>query len=61
MGRDVRSKRRLAGVTAIAGLAALTALFATASAPAAHYGGGSIQAGHKCLEMAGSGDPVKTE
>jgi peptide/nickel transport system substrate-binding protein len=58
MGRDVRSNRRLAGVTAIAGLAALAALFATASAPAAHYGGGSIQAGHKCLEMAGSGDPA---
>jgi peptide/nickel transport system substrate-binding protein len=58
MGRDVRSKRRLAGVTAIAGLAALTALFATASAPAAHFGGGSIQAGHKCLVMTGSGDPA---
>jgi peptide/nickel transport system substrate-binding protein len=58
MGRDVRSKRRLAGVTAIAGLAALTALFATASAPAAHFGGGSIQAGHTCLVMTGSGDPA---
>jgi peptide/nickel transport system substrate-binding protein len=58
MGRDVRFKRRLAGVTAIAGLAALAALFATASAPAAHYGAGSIQAGHKCLVMTGSGDPA---
>jgi peptide/nickel transport system substrate-binding protein len=58
MGRDVRFKRRLAGVTAIAGLAALAALFATASAPAAHYGGASIQAGHKCLVMTGSGDPA---
>jgi peptide/nickel transport system substrate-binding protein len=58
MGRDVRSKRRLAGVTAIAGLAALAALFATASAPAAHFGGGSVQAGHTCLVMTGSGDPA---
>jgi peptide/nickel transport system substrate-binding protein len=58
MGRDVRSNRRLAGVTAIAGLVALAALFATASAPAAHFGGGSIQAGHKCLVLTGSGDPA---
>ena len=58
MGRDVRFNRRLAGVTAIAGLAALAALFATASAPAAHFGGASVQAGHKCLVMTGSGDPA---
>ena len=58
MRRDVRSTRRLAGVAAIAGLAALAALFATASAPAAHFGGASTQAGHKCLVMTGSGDPA---
>ena len=58
MRRDVRSKRRLAGVAAIAGAAALAALFATASAPAAHFGGASTQAGHKCLVMTGSGDPA---
>jgi len=58
MRRDVRSHRRLAGVAAIAGLAALAALFATASAPAAHFGGASTAAGHNCLVMAGSGDPA---
>jgi peptide/nickel transport system substrate-binding protein len=58
MRRDVRSNRRLAGLAAIAGLAALAALFATASAPAAHFGGASTAAGHKCLVMTGSGDPA---
>jgi peptide/nickel transport system substrate-binding protein len=58
MARDVRSNRRLAGVAAIAGLAALAALFATASAPAAPDAGSGMQAGHTCLQMAGSGDPA---
>ena len=58
MGRDVRFNRRRAGMAAIAGLAALVALIATASAPASHFGAGSIQAGHTCLVMAGSGDPA---
>ena len=58
MARDVRSNRRLAGVAAIAGLAALAALFATASAPAAPAAGSGMQAGHTCLQMAGSGDPA---
>jgi peptide/nickel transport system substrate-binding protein len=58
MARDVRSNRRLAGVAAIAGLAAVAALFATASAPAAPDAGSGVQAGHKCLVMAGSGDPA---
>jgi peptide/nickel transport system substrate-binding protein len=58
MARDVRSNRRLAGVAAIAGLAAVAALLATASAPAAPDAGSGVQAGHKCLVMAGSGDPA---
>jgi peptide/nickel transport system substrate-binding protein len=58
MRRDVPSNRRLAGVAAVAGLAALAALFATASAPAAHFGGASTQASHTCLVMTGSGDPA---
>src|SRR5437868_11068775 len=58
MARDVRSNRRLAGVAAIAGLAALAALFATAPAPAAPAAGSGMQAGHTCLQMAGSGDPA---
>src|SRR6478672_5932253 len=45
-------------MAAIAGLAALVALIATASAPASHFGAGSLQAGHSCLVMAGSGDPA---
>jgi peptide/nickel transport system substrate-binding protein len=61
MGRDVRFNRRRAGMAAIAGLAALVALIATASAPASHYGAGSIQAGHTCLVMTGSGDPAFTK
>ena len=58
MGRDVRFNRRRAGMVAIAGLAALVALIATASAPASHFDAGSIQAGHTCLVMTGSGDPA---
>src|SRR6266566_3268063 len=58
MARDVRSNRRLAGVAAIAGLAAVAALLGTASAPAAPDAGSGVQAGHKCLVMAGSGDPA---
>ena len=58
MGRDVRFNRRRAGMAAIAGLAALVALIATASAPASHYGAGSLRAGHTCLVMTGSGDPA---
>jgi peptide/nickel transport system substrate-binding protein len=61
MGRDVRFNRRRAGMAAIAGLAAFVALVATASAPASHFGAGSIQAGHKCLVMTGSGDPAFTK
>jgi peptide/nickel transport system substrate-binding protein len=61
MARDVRSNRRLAGVAAIAGLAAGAALLATASAPAAPDAGSGVQAGHKCLVMAGSGDPAFTK
>jgi peptide/nickel transport system substrate-binding protein len=61
MGRDVRFNRRRAGMAAIAGLAALVALIATASAPASHSGAGSIQAGHTCLVMTGSGDPAFTK
>jgi peptide/nickel transport system substrate-binding protein len=61
MGRDVRFNRRRAGMAAIAGLAALVALIATASAPASHFGGSSIQAGHTCLVMTGSGDPAFTK
>jgi peptide/nickel transport system substrate-binding protein len=48
-------------MAAIAGLAALVALIATASAPASHYGAGSIQGGHTCLVMTGSGDPAFTK
>jgi peptide/nickel transport system substrate-binding protein len=61
MGRDVRFNRRRAGMAAIAGLAALVALIATASAPASHYGAGSLRAGHTCLVMTGSGDPAFTK
>jgi peptide/nickel transport system substrate-binding protein len=61
MRRDVRFNRRRAGMVAIAGLAALVALIATASAPASHFGAGSIQAGHACLVMTGSGDPAFTK
>jgi peptide/nickel transport system substrate-binding protein len=46
-------------VATLAGLAAaLAALFATASAPAAPDAGGVVNAGHKCLVMTGSGDPA---
>src|SRR5437868_2025354 len=59
MRRDVRSSRRLAGIAAVAGLAAgLAALFASASAPAAPTRGAALTAGHKCLVMTGSGDPA---
>ena len=53
MRRDARTTRRLVGVATLTGLAAaLVALFATASAPAAS------NAGHQCLVMTGSGDPA---
>jgi len=42
----------------VAGLAALTALVGTASAPAAVYASGTVAAGHTCLVMTGSGDPA---
>jgi peptide/nickel transport system substrate-binding protein len=47
------------GLAAAAGLAAaLAALFASASAPAAPDARGSTAASHKCLVMTGSGDPA---
>src|SRR5882757_2130383 len=59
MRRHVRSIRRLPALAAAVGLAATVAtLILTASAPAAHLGAGSAQAGHKCLVMTGSGDPA---
>lgn len=47
-----------AGVTAAGFAAALAALFVTAAAPAAVDGAGVVNQGHKCLVMAGSGDPA---
>jgi len=58
MRRVHRSSRWLLPLSVAAGLAALVALFGTASAPAAVQGAGAAQAGHKCLVMTGSGDPA---
>jgi peptide/nickel transport system substrate-binding protein len=57
MRRDVRSHPRRV-VLALAGLAVVAALIASASAPAAPTAGATAQAGHSCLVMTGSGDPA---
>ena len=57
MRRDVRSHPRRV-ILALAGLAAVAALIASASAPAAPTAGATLQAGHTCLVMTGSGDPA---
>jgi peptide/nickel transport system substrate-binding protein len=59
MPRQLRSRRRFAGlVAAAAALAALAALLGTASAPAATHNAAATLAAHKCLVMTGSGDPA---
>jgi len=57
MRRSFRSTRRLVAVGVVAGLAVL-ALLGTASAPAATSSSASLTAAHKCLVLAGSGDPA---
>src|SRR5947207_415607 len=59
MRRQTRSRRRIVGFAAAAGLAAASAaLFASASAPAAPDARGATAASHQCLVMTGSGDPA---
>ena len=59
MRKDPRTTRWAAVFTAAAALAALTALFGSASAPAATDGAAAAQAAkHRCLVMTGSGDPA---
>ena len=56
--RPLRKTRWLPGLLAAAGVAAVTALTVSASAPAATLGLAAQQAAHQCLVMTGSGDPA---
>jgi peptide/nickel transport system substrate-binding protein len=56
--RPLRSIRWLLGCLAVAGAVCVTALLASASAPAAPLALAAPQASHQCLVMTGSGDPA---
>jgi peptide/nickel transport system substrate-binding protein len=60
MRRSFRTSRRLAAVSAAAGLAVFAVLVASGSAGAATASRADAQAGHQCLVMTGSGDPAFT-